>query len=262
MHAGTLFGRDARDTGGVIDLHCHILPGLDDGPRDLVDSIAMAHQADRDGIHTICATPHIRHDHDVRIEQLPDRVAALNAALAESGARVTVLPGGEVAETIVEHLSDPELAAVALGGRWVLLEPRPGPLSDSLDHCVVTLRQRGFRSLIAHPERHLSSDLFERLARLVAEGALVQATAATMIDPPADRGMSMLAGAGLIHVLSSDSHHPRLGREVAIAAGLRRLGAIDPVAEYVPWVRDIAPAAIIAGQHLTPPYPPRSRPGP
>lgn len=244
----------------MIDLHCHILPGLDDGPEDMDHSVEMAGQADRDGIHTICATPHIRHDHDVRIAELPDRVAALNRAIRAAGGQVRVVPGGEVAETIVEHLSDPEIAAVALGGRWVLLEPRPGPLSDTLVHCVVTLRQRGFRSLIAHPERHLSADIFERLAHLVGEGALIQATAATMTDPPADRGMRMLAAAGLIHVLSSDSHHPRIGREVAIASGLRELGLIDPVAEFLPWVRDIAPAAILAGEDLTPPFPVRARP--
>lgn len=241
----------------MIDLHCHILPGLDDGPSDMAHSVEMVRQADADGIHTICATPHIRHDHDVRIAELPDRVAALNAAISAAGCAAQVLTGGETAETIVEHLSDHELAAVSIGGggRWILLEPKPGPLSDTLDHAVVTLRQRGFRSLIAHPERHLSADLFERLARLVDEGALVQATAATMGDPPADKGMRMLAAAGLIHVLSSDAHHPRVGREVAIAQGLHILGGIDPVAQYLPWVRDIAPAAMIRGQELTPPYP-------
>lgn len=242
--------------GRVIDLHCHILAGLDDGPLDVAHSVEMAQQADRDGIHTICATPHIRHDHDVRIHELPDRVARLNAAIAAAGASVRILPGGEVAETIVEQLSDPELAAVSLGGggKWILLEPKPGPLSATLDHAVVTLRQRGFQSLIAHPERHLCSDMLERLALLVREGALVQATAATMFDPPADRGMRVLAAAGLIHVLSSDAHHPRFGREVAVAQGLRVLGAVDPVSEHLPWVRDIAPAAIIAGEDLVPPY--------
>ncbi len=241
----------------MIDLHCHILPGLDDGPTDIRHSVEMAQQADRDGIHTVCATPHIRHDHDVRIAELPDRVAALNGALQRAGCAVTVIPGGEVAETIVGHLTDEELSAVALGGKWVLLEPRPGPLSDSLGATVGELRIRGFRSLIAHPERHLSADLLTRLAALVAGGALVQATAATMIDPPADRGMRLLAEAGLIHVLSSDSHHSRVGREVALSAGLRRLGGIDPVAEHLPWVRDLAPAAILAGADLTPPFPPR-----
>jgi tyrosine-protein phosphatase YwqE len=124
-----------------------------------------------------------------------------------------------------------------------------------LHETVLALTARGFQSLIAHPERHLSADLFERLEQVVAAGALIQVTAATMSDPPADRGMRMLAARGLIHVLSSDAHHPRFGREVAIAQGLRVLGGIDPVAQFLPWVRDIAPAAMINGQEVTPPFP-------
>ncbi len=227
-------------------------------------SVEMAAQADRDGIHTICATPHIRHDHDVRIHELPDRIAVLNEAIAQAGGAAHIISGGEVAETIVEHLSDAELRVVSLGGggRWILLEPKPGPLSDSLDHAVVTLRRRGFHSLIAHPERHLGVDMLERLARLVREGALIQATAATMCEPPASRGMAILARAGLIHVLSSDAHHPRVGREVAIAEGLQVLGRIDPPGQFLPWVRDVAPAAMIAGEEVASPYPPEGIPPP
>lgn len=269
MHGGTLCGTPDRveaavpavapccHTGTVIDLHCHILPGVDDGPADVRHSIEMALQADRDGIHTIVATPHIRHDHDVQIHELSGRVADLNEAITSAGAAVQVLTGGEVAETIVAHLTDVELTAVSLGGggRWVLVEPKPGPLSDTLDHAVMSLHERGFGSLIAHPERHLSSDLLQRLQRLVGHGALIQATAATMCDPPADKGMRILAAAGLIHVLSSDSHHPRMGREVALSAGLQVLGGIDPVAEYLPWVTEIAPTAMITGVPVTVPYP-------
>ena len=60
----------------LLDLHCHILPGLDDGARDLDDALGMAGQARTDGITAVCATPHIRHDHDVRITELRDRVAS------------------------------------------------------------------------------------------------------------------------------------------------------------------------------------------
>jgi protein-tyrosine phosphatase len=242
----------------VIDLHCHILPGLDDGPADLAHSIEMAHQAEADGIELICATPHIRHDHDVRIDELPGRVADLNAAAAEAGCRTRITTGGEVAETIVEQLSDLELQAVSLGGggRWILLEPKSGPLSDSLDHAVVTLRMRGFRSLIAHPERHLCRDMFERLGRLTREGALIQATAATMCEPPASRGMRQLAAAGVVHVLASDSHHPRHGREVAISDGLAALAAVDLVAPHAEWVTTTAPRAIVAGSDIGPPFAP------
>src|SRR5690348_5905238 len=108
----------------------------------------MARQAAGDGIEAICATPHIRHDHDVRVHELEDRVAALNAALRDEGVPLTVMRGGEVAETAVHGLSDEELGLVALGeGNWILLEPRPGPLGDSLLDAVARLRERGFRAL-------------------------------------------------------------------------------------------------------------------
>ena len=61
----------------MIDVHCHILPALDDGALDLEDSVAMAAQAVEDGIEVVCATPHIRPDHLVRVEELPSRVAAV-----------------------------------------------------------------------------------------------------------------------------------------------------------------------------------------
>lgn len=147
----------------MIDLHCHILPGVDDGALDLRDSLGMARQAVGDGIERVCATPHIRHDHDVRIGELAERVAALNAALAGEGLPLSVLGGGEVAETAVEGLTEEELRLVGLGaGEWVLLEPAPGPLGDTLLRRVAHLAERGRRALIAHPERHLSADMGER----------------------------------------------------------------------------------------------------
>ena len=78
----------------MIDLHCHILPSLDDGSLDLDDSLGMGRQAAGDGIAAICATPHIRHDHDVRIEEVAGRVEQLNAALRKEGLPVAVLQGG------------------------------------------------------------------------------------------------------------------------------------------------------------------------
>lgn len=241
----------------MIDLHCHVLPGLDDGPPDLAHSVDMVRQADRDGIVTICATPHIRHDHDVRIHELPGRLAELSDAAAAAGCRATVVGGGEVAETIVGHLGDDELRAVSLagGGRWILLEPKPGPLSDTLDAAVDELHDRGFRCLLAHPERHLSADLPQRLCRLVASGALVQATAATMFDERAGVGMRILARAGLIHVLASDAHHPRFGREVAIAQGQAVLAGVAATAPFLDWITRVAPSAIVAGRDVEPPYP-------
>ena len=243
----------------MIDLHCHILPGIDDGAVDLADSVGMARQAAADGIELICATPHIRHDHDVRTAELEWRVEEVNAALGRAGIAARVTTGGEVAETILEHLDEDELGAVSLGGtgRWILLEPAPGPLSDSLAAAVEHLRKRGFRSLLAHPERHLTADVDRRLAALIDRGALVQATAAYLTAADTAPTMLELAGRGLIHVLSSDSHSARHGRPLRISEGIAALREVEAVAPYVEWIAQTAPAAIVRGLDVDPPFAPR-----
>lgn len=241
-----------------IDLHCHILPAIDDGARDVAESIAMARQAAADGIEAVCATPHIRHDHDVRIAEVGDRVGALNAVLRREGVDVRVLSGGEVAETAVTALSEEELARVCLGdGPWVLLEPAPGPLGETLLGHVEALAARGHRCLIAHPERHLSADMFERMAALVAAGALIQATADFFLRDEMAAGMAAMAAAGLVHVLSSDSHSAVAGRPLRLAPALERLAEIETVAPHIEWIAETAPRAIVSGEPLEPPFAPR-----
>jgi protein-tyrosine phosphatase len=239
----------------MIDLHCHILPGVDDGAIDLADSLGMARQAAADGIASVCATPHIRHDHDVRIAELAGRVDRLARAVREAGVPVTVLAGGEVSETLVDRLSDEELRAVSLGGggRWILLEPRPGPLSDSLTAAVDRLVGRGFSPLIAHPERHLAADLAERLADGVRRGALVQATAALLEHGPALDAMLGLVGAGVVHVVASDAHSSHGGRPVRLSPAFATLRATGLPAARIRWMAEEAPAAIVAGAPLAPP---------
>jgi tyrosine-protein phosphatase YwqE len=216
----------------------------------------MAEQARTDGITTVCATPHIRHDHDVRITELRDRVGELNAALLAADIGLTVLTGGEVASTALEGLTRADLQAVSLGGggRWILLEPAPGPLDDRLQDGVLRLLDLGFRSVIAHPERHLGHDLVARLRRVIASGALVQATAAYFTEPTTRDGMLELARAGVVHVLGSDSHSSRAGRPVALSAGLDVLTSVAPVAEERDWIARIAPHGIVAGALITPPF--------
>jgi protein-tyrosine phosphatase len=116
----------------------------------------MARIAAADGIEVVAATPHIRHDHDVRIPELPARVEELNEAIDRNRIPVEVVSGGELAETALEGLRRDELRAVSLAGQgWILLEPRPGPLGQSLIDAVDHLEQEGFYALIAHPERHV-----------------------------------------------------------------------------------------------------------
>lgn len=241
----------------MVDLHCHILPGVDDGSLDLADSLAMARQAADDGIERVCATPHIRHDHDLRIDQIAGRIEELNQAFRDEGLSVEILQGGEVAETAVEGLGEEELSLVALGtGSWVLLEPAPGPLSDTLIARVSHLAERGHRALIAHPERHLSADMYERIATLIAAGALVQATADFFLRERFADGMRMLAELGLVHVLSSDAHSSHGGRPLHLREAFESLAEIESVAPHLKWMRDVAPGAIVDGGELEIPFGP------
>ena len=243
----------------MIDLHCHILPALDDGAIDLDDSVAMAKQAQSDGIAVVCATPHIRPDHEVRIDELPGRVATVNEELERRGLEVRVATGGEVAEPSLERLADEELRAVSLGGsgRWILVEPRPGPVSDFLLAAVAHLSGRGFKTVVAHPERHPSADFRERLEALVERGALIQVTAALIAEGPAAPTLLDLAGHGLVHLLASDAHSSHAGRPVRLSEGLAALGAVECVHPHLEWVADGGPAAILRGEQVKPPFAPQ-----
>ncbi len=237
----------------MIDLHCHILPGLDDGALDVQDSLGMALQAAEDGITVVCATPHIRHDHDVDIHEIAGRVRSLQAQIDESGMAVTVVPGGEVAETQAGRLSDDQLALAALGGAggWVLLEPAPGPMSASLERTAGRLADRGFRTVIAHPERHAGSDFMDRLADLAGLGCLIQWTSEFIAQVAPDDLLLAVAGEGLVHLLSSDAHSSRAGRPVRLSEGFERLAQVCGP-EQLEWSRDLAPRAILDGLPVTP----------
>jgi len=243
-------------SGGLIDLHCHLLPGIDDGAADLADSIAMAAQAQADGISVVCATPHIRADHDVVVDELPARVSALNDAFAGAGIAVRVVTGGEVAAPLVDELSDADLRAVSLGGTgtWILLEPRPGVMDDALDATVARLHARGLRCVLAHPERHAGADAADRLAGLVARGVLVQATAALIADSDAAATMLDWAARGLVHLLGSDAHSARVGRPLALSAGLARLASVPLIAPHIAWVAHEAPRAVLDGRSVVAPF--------
>ena len=240
-------------TAPLADLHCHILPGLDDGAADLDDAVAMARQAADDSIAVVCATPHVRHDHDVRIEHLAERAAALSAELEARALPVQIVAGAEVAETILDGLGGEELRQCTLGqtGAWLLLEPAPGPLGPSLAEAVRRLRdEHGLRCVIAHPERHVGPGFESHLSELVAAGALVQATAAHLLDDGAGPVLVDLAGRGLVHLVGSDAHSARAGRPVALRAAL---AVLERAGEDVAAFAAQAPAAILRGERPQPP---------
>jgi protein-tyrosine phosphatase len=244
----------------MIDLHCHILHALDDGAIDLDDSMAMARQAQADGIQVVCATPHIHPDHEVSIGELEERVFALNRELKRQEIRVRVARGGEVAETVVEAMDDATLREVTLDGNgsWLLLEPRPGPLGGPTVEVVEGLAERGFRAIVAHPERHPGAGFREWLEALVERGALIQVTAALVAEGPAAPTMLALAEEGLVHLLGSDAHSSHGGRSLRLSDGLARLGEVNRLREHLDWIASDGPASILRGELVAPPFAPTS----
>ncbi len=240
-------------SAGVIDLHCHILPGLDDGALGLDDSLAMARQAEEDGVMVVCATPHIRSDHNVRIEEIAARVVSLQGELADRGIAVRVLPGGEVAETEADRLTDAQLRSVTLGGAgaWLLLEPAPGPLGAGLEALVDRLADRGLRCVIAHPERHAGADFSERLEQLASRGCLIQWTAEFVAGAAPGELVLVLAEDGLVHLLGSDAHSASAGRPVRLASAFARLASVCTQAQ-IAWSAELAPQAIVRGEPVMP----------
>jgi len=217
----------------------------------------MARQAERDGIVVVCATPHIRDDHDVRIAELPARIAALQGELDRHGVDVRIAQGGEVAQFAADGLSETDLRAVSLdGGGWILLEPAPGVLADELPALVERLAERGARAILAHPERHAGPDLRERLRELIARGCLIQWTADFIarsdLDDP-DAFVLELAREGLVHLLASDAHSSHGGRPVVLSAAVERLSGVCS-SEQLVWIAHEAPAAILRGEPVTPPW--------
>lgn len=241
----------------MIDLHSHVLPGVDDGPATLEGSLALARAAVAQGTRTILATPHIDHTHGISPRSVTPAVQALRGELARADIPLEVLAGGEVAITRLGDLNDDDLRSACLGdGPYLLLESPHVPVAGAIEPAVFDLQLRGFRVLLAHPER---SPVFlkdrERLRRLVEQGALCSITAGSLSGK---FGRTVRANAlellreGLVHDVASDAHDdvrrvPGLAEGVAAAA--RDLPGLE---EQADWLTRAAPAAILAGEALPP----------
>jgi protein-tyrosine phosphatase len=244
----------------VIDLHFHILPGVDDGPHDLPESLHLARAAQADGIQIVAATPHLREDHPrVRPQELARRCAGLNAAIADADIALEVVPGGELDVLWAGEAGEDDLrlASYGGGGTDVLLETPYGPLAPSFEAAIQRLWSLGYRILLAHPERNRTFQQSpERLTALVRRGLLLQVTAGSLASSePRSRSRALgrrLVELGMAHVLASDAHSARADfRPPNLAAGVAAVTAIAP--ERARWMVVDVPLAILAGAPLPPP---------
>jgi protein-tyrosine phosphatase len=163
------------------EIHFHLLPGVDDGPKSMQDSLELAALAVSDGTGTIVATPHVHRQHVTDPAEISDRVAELSSYLRQARIPLVVLPGGELAHHMAGRLSQRQLEAIAQGPpgrRWVLLEAPFDGIGASYTAVADELRGRGFAIVVAHPERAAHSAASERaIEHELARGSVLQLTA-------------------------------------------------------------------------------------
>src|SRR3954452_12235064 len=177
----------------MIDLHCHILPGLDDGPANMDFSLAMARKAVESNIQIVVATPHIRADYEgITAERIGAATIELNERIEDDGLPLRVIAGAEVAIPKLEELSDDELTLLSLGsGGYVLLESPYGGTPVDVEAAVDDIERRGHSTILAHPERcPLFHADIERLVGLVDRGVLCSITSASLAGAFGDRARS------------------------------------------------------------------------
>lgn len=236
----------------MIDLHSHILPGLDDGARTVEESLAIARSLVDEGVSVVAGTPHVRDDHPTGAAAMEAALRVVREAVAREGLALEVLGGGEIALSRLALVEPGELARFALGGsRAVLLEPPslgwPGDLART---CAVLVRD-GWLPVLAHPER--SWEVQERpglVGDAVHAGALVQLTAASVDGRLGRRPAACareLLDLGLAHLLASDAHTPDV-REAGLGAAVAALGG----GALGRWLVADVPAAVLAGEALPP----------
>ncbi len=198
-----------------VDLHLHLLPGVDDGPPDQPASLAHAERLALSGVHEATVTPHVGHPwFPLEVATIPERTRELQAAIDAAGIDLRLHPGGEIHPEGATGLSAIELDVIAHGppgARWVLLEVPFAGIGEPFLAACAHVRERGFGLLIAHPERAegFLPGGHELLRHELAAGALLQVNVCSLLGrqgPEARAGAVKLVRGGHAYVLASDGH--------------------------------------------------------
>jgi protein-tyrosine phosphatase len=197
----------------MIDLHCHILPNIDDGPSSIAESVEMAKQAVNQGIKTIIATPHHKNEkYENHGQTIFRQVEELNGVLANANVDLKVLPGQEtrIFGEMVEGLESGEILPLNQG-KYVFVELPSNHVPRYTGQLMFDIQLKGFVPVIVHPERN--QEIVENpevLYQLVKKGALTQVTASSVsghFGKTIKKFALQLIEANLTHFVASDAHN-------------------------------------------------------
>ncbi|KMY52978.1 tyrosine protein phosphatase [Bacillus sp. FJAT-27231] len=238
----------------MIDLHCHILPGLDDGPATLEESLTMAEEAEKEGITTIVATPHHKNESFYNVKKaVTASTAVLNKELKSAGINVQILPGQEIRiyGEIIRDLGNEELLTLGGNPLYLLIEFPSNYVPRYTEQLFFDIQMKGIIPIIAHPERNKEFIQYpDKLYRLVKNGAATQITAASYagrFGKKIQRFTDKLIEANLTHFVSSDAHNVS-SRGFHMAKAYERLQK-KAGTDFVHYFQENA-ERIVNGQHI------------
>ncbi|OGW30067.1 MAG: hypothetical protein A2X59_13155 [Nitrospirae bacterium GWC2_42_7] len=195
----------------MIDIHCHILPAIDDGPADLETSLAMLRKAEEDGITHIVATPHYTHKEKPTIQDIADRFEMVREKIEQSGISMTLLSGADIrlSYELLDGIEKKEIPMIN-NSRYFLLE-LPDLLPPNLDNFIFNVMVKGYVPVITHPERNYSLLTSPaKIEPLRDSGALIQLTAMSLTGDFGDRIKKfsyMLMKKGFVDFIATDAHN-------------------------------------------------------
>ena len=249
----------------MIDIHCHILPGVDDGASSLAESIAMAKTAAADGIHTIVATPHtLNESHRNPYSLVSDRAARLREVLSKELPALDLRIGSDahLCHGLTQKVLNNEAVTINENGRYLLVEFPVFAIPPGATEELFQLKLNNIIPIITHPERNLAfQQNMEILYELIAMGCLIQVTAMSITGGFGEDAMEFshrLLENRLAHVIASDAHSadkrpPVLSPAVEAAAHI-----MGSESEANAMVLD-RPRAILEGKQVQVPEPGRPK---
>lgn len=241
--------------GGMVDLHGHLLPGIDDGAKDLEQALNMARLAVVDGIAISVVTPHhLNGVYRNPAREVREHCARFRAQLFEHGIPLDVRPGAEchLVPELPAALAEGTALTVADRKRSVLVELPFHTVPLGASSILEEILSMGLQPVIAHPERNreLISDP-EQLAEWVEMGCLAQVTAQSCtgrFGPQVQEAARRMVGDGLIHVIASDAH--RDSRRIPELTPARELIARWVSPEAAKLLTEDFPRALVDGQSV------------
>jgi protein-tyrosine phosphatase len=248
-----------KKKGGIAmtDLHCHILPGLDDGAQTLQDALDMARLAAVSGVNAIVATPHCNLPHGKNQNFLSDdllqAIAAFRQALHDASIPLRLYGGAEVFCTpeTSNLLKEQRLLPLA-GSRYLLTEFYFDEAPEFMEECFTAIGEQGFIPVIAHPERYEAVQRApEMTMRWFHKGQVIQLNKGSILGrlgPHAQQTARWILERGLAHVVASDAHSANI-RTPHMAQVRRHLEEVyDP--QYAKILLSINPGRIVRDQNV------------